>query len=605
MIRKLPLSKDGLLNFLERPLVSLSMWIILPLLFVFIFGDELSDIYRATPALGISYALIVAALVAVHWESVRSMLRPGSPIRWKLRWGWAMVGLAVLLRYALLEFLPVAVPINGEEIQMGGASIRIAEGGDLPISYRFTAIMGAVGFMALDNSLNGLRLVFELAGGLSIIVLALTLRRLSVGWPAVLLAVFTMSSLSLLVVGSGVAYENLSGVFFEVMLLYCVVCAVTSRANAQIWAGFAGVFGGILMHEFDSYKTIVIIPPILWFAQAALAGDVERRRRALRSGAVYIILLTIIGAAAFADLVNNPTTTSLLDGARRHTYERGMASPDIVQYLQNSLKLTWNYTQVLFGQNAQMAPRIFRMDNGPVIPLIPGALFALSTLYALVGKVDLFPRLAASIVLLMPVAVGFLTNNFTLERVVPALPVLVLLTGIGVDSLMKRLQAMHKPSYTLRKNPAVYCAILTGLIVTINIVGIAGMSSSEPVLREYQNNQYLICMAISDGHREFGFDHVQVLGHGSCNKGDDLWLYPDMAADIHRIDALPGELGIESGTLVVVADVHGLDDDELADITDRAWLVHSNHTLRSKYNLLGHVATMTFCYQCRSKAEPR
>ena len=593
-------------SLFKRPLLSLSMWIALPILFTVVFGDELSDIYSTIPRLGISYALIVAALVAIHWESVRSaVLRISSFSRWNLHWAWAMVGLAVALRYALLEFMPPAVPINIEEIQMGGMSMRVINGDGLPISYRFTAIMGTVGFTVLDNSLNGLRLVFEIAGALSIVAMALTLRRLRVGWSATLLAVFTMASLGLLVVGSGVAYENFSGIFFEVMLFYCVVCAVTSRANSTIWAGLAGLFGGILMHEFDSYKLIVILPPALWFIQAVRSDDAEGRRTALRAGAMYIVLLTVTGAAAFADLLNNPATTSLLDGPRRHTLERGVFSPDGVQYLHNSLNLAWNYAQTVFGQNAQMAPQVFRIDRGSVIPLVPGILFAVSTFYALAGKVHLFARLAACILVFMLVAVGFLTNNFTLERIAPALPILILLTGISADSLTRRLRAERGSRETIQANPVFYYTILTGVIVAINVVGVAQMSSSGPVLREYQNNQYLICLAIADGYREFELERVQTLGHGNCNKGDDLWLYPDMTADIQRIDTLPGELGIEPGTLVVVADVHGLDDERLADVTDLAWLVHSNHTLRSKYNLSSHVAAMTFCYQCVRKDSPR
>ena len=254
-----------------------------------------------------------------------------------------MVGLAVVLRHALLQFLPPDVPINGEEIQMGGDSMLIVLGADLPVSYRFTVIMGMIGFEFTDNSLDALRVVFRLAGSLSIVVLALTLRRLSIGWPATLLAVFTMSSLSLLVVGGGVAYENFSGIIFEVLLLYCVVGATTSRDNALVWAGFAGLFGGVLMHEFDSFKAIVILPPLFWFVRSVLTEEPECRRSALRSGGMYIILLTLTGAAAFADLVNNPTTSSLVDGLRRHSLERGIVfagcHPLLAEFGQTGVEL--------------------------------------------------------------------------------------------------------------------------------------------------------------------------------------------------------------------------------------------------------------------------
>ena len=71
-----------------------------------------------------------------------------------------------------------------------------------------------------DATLESLRHVYKLAGCLSIDVMALTLRRLSVGWPATLLAVFTMSTLGLFVIGGGMAYENFSAFLFEALLLY-------------------------------------------------------------------------------------------------------------------------------------------------------------------------------------------------------------------------------------------------------------------------------------------------------------------------------------------------------------------------------------------------
>ena len=591
-------SRAGILRLIEQPLISLSGWVILPLLFALVFGDELSRVYRRVPTLALSFTFIGAALIAINWEHIRSSVYQQMPFVPRLHWGWAMVGLAVVLRHALLQFLPPDIPINGEEIQMGGDSMLIVLGADLPVSYRFTVIMGTIGFELTDNSLDALRVVFRLAGSLSIVVLALTLRRLSIGWPATLLAVFTMSSLSLLVVGGGVAYENFSGIIFEVLLLYCVVGATTSRDNALVWAGFAGLFGGVLMHEFDSFKAIVILPPLFWFVRSVLTEEPECRRSALRSGGMYIILLTLTGAAAFADLVNNPTTSSLVDGLRRHSLERDSSSPDAIHYLQNSGKLAWNYTQALFGQNPQLAPAAFRIGDGGVVPLVPGMLFVLSILYALIGKAGLFSRIAALVVLLMLATVGFLANNFTLERIIPALPILVLLSGIGVDSVVKGLTGVEGTSDSIRKNPLVYSTALTALIVVVNVMGVVKMSSTESVLREYQNHQYFVCLTIAEERREFEFERVLLFSDGDCNKGDDLWLYPDMSAEIHRVDTMPTDAELEAATLVVVGRVHGLSESSLANAAQLAWRTKSSHTLRSRDNLLGDVVTMSFCNRC-------
>ena len=592
--------REGLTRLLERPPVSLAAWIVCPLLFVFIFGDELSSLYRRASTLAIAYSLIVAVLLVINWNSIRASFRFDPHELLRLHWGWAVVGLAVALRYALLGFLPPDSPINMEEIQMGGDSMRILLGDDLPMNYRFTVIMGSIGFVIVDNSLDGLRLAFKLAGSLSIIVMALTLRRLSVGWPATLLAVLTMSSLSLFVIGSGIAYENFTGILFEVMLLYCVVGALTSRDNALVWAGFAGVFGGILTHEWISYQPIVAMPPLFWLAQSVLTKDSECRRKALLSGGMYIILLTLTGAAALSDIMNSPSTTLLLDPIFRHAGERGEVSPNATLYLQNSANFVWNYAQALFGQNHVYASVFFRLSESQrVIPLIPGALFGLSALYALSGKAGLFPQTAALTLAVLLVGTGFLANNFLLERIASALPIVVLLSGTAVDSLIKRLNPRTPFKNSFSRNPLIYSTLLTGIILAVNIIGIVRMSSSVSMLSEFQNHQYVICLTIAEERSEFEFERVQLYSDGVCNKGDDLWLYPDMDADIQHSRELPeDDLTLEPATLVIVGRVHGLDEDTLADMESLAWRLDSGHTLRSRDNLLGDVATMAFCYQC-------
>ena len=85
---------------------------------------------------------------------------------------------------------------------------------------------------------------------------------------------------------------------------------------------------------------------------------------------------------------------------------------------------------------------------------------------------------------------------------------------------------------------------------------------------------------------------------GGCNKGDDLWLYPDMSAEIHRVDTMPTEAELEAATLVVIGRVHGLSDSSLAHAVELAWRTKNSHTLRSRDNFLGDVVTMSFCNRC-------
>ena len=484
--------------------ISLLAWIAFPALFILIFGDELAGVYKRPLGLALAYAAIAAVIIAFNWDSILSAIRPWFRSAPSLHWGWALVGFAVALRIFLFEFLPPAVPINIEEIQLGRESILVVLGHDLVVPYRFSILMGAVGFQVADNTLDGLRLVYKLAGCLSIVVIAASLRRLGVGWLATLLAVFTMSSLSLFVVGSGVAYENFSAFFYEAMLLYCAIGAATSRTNSQVWAAFAGMFGGILLHEWVSYLPLVVLPLLFW-ARAVFTKNTECRRVALRSGSAYVVLLTLTGAPALLELVTNPSNTILLNPLFRHAWEREATSPDAVSYLRNSGVLAWSYITAMFGQNAPLASAQFRLDSGGVIPLIPGILFALSTLYALAGWAGMFARTAAAVIVVMLIGAGFLANNFLVERVATALPILILLSGVCVDSVIRRLQPGEATSNPFRRNPLIYLTLLTGVIVLVNVIGTVRMSSDEVVLREYQNNQYVVCLKIAEERREFEF----------------------------------------------------------------------------------------------------
>ena len=595
---RLLMGKYGISRVVELPPISLLAWIAFPVLFILIFGDELAGVYKRPLGLALAYAAIAAVVIAINWESIQSAIRPRFRSALSLHWGWALVAFAVALRIFLFEFLPPAVPINIEEIQLGRESILVVLGHDLVVPYRFSILMGAAGFQVADNTLDGLRLVYKLAGCLSIVVIAASLRRLAVGWPATLLAVFTMSSLSLFVVGSGVAYENFSAFFFEAMLLYCAIGAATSRTNSQVWAAFAGMFGGILLHEWVSYLPLVALPLFFWLARAVFTKNTECRRVALRSGSAYVVVLTLTGAPALLELVTNPSNSILLNPLFRHAWEREATSPDTASYLRNSGVLAWSYINAMFGQNAPLVSAQFRLDSGGVIPLIPGILFALSTMYALVGWAGMFARTAAVVIVVMFIGAGFLANNFLVERVATALPILILLSGVCVDSVVRRLQSGDATSNPLRKNPLVYSTLLTGVIVLVNVIGTVRMSSDEAVLREYQNNQYVVCLKIAEERREFEFSYIHLYADGGCNRGDDLWLYPDMTADIHYAQSLPRAGELEPGTLVVLGDVHGLDEGRLGELTSLAWQTGSSHTLRTGDNLMGDVATMSFCYKC-------
>ena len=75
-------------------------------------------------------------------------------------WGWVLVGAAVALRFALLEFALPDFPISIEDLQLAGDGMRALLNDDLALHYRFTTILGLIGFVVADNTLDSFRLFF-------------------------------------------------------------------------------------------------------------------------------------------------------------------------------------------------------------------------------------------------------------------------------------------------------------------------------------------------------------------------------------------------------------------------------------------------------------
>ncbi len=235
-------------------MIFLVAWTLLPLLLSVILISQLGSVYRNPWGFALIIALVAAGLLTLNWRPIRSSLasvdRSGN---WRPHWAWGLVGLALVLRYILLDFLPPPHPIF-EEIQMGGIAARSLTHNELPLGFRFTNWKAAIGFRVGGYSLEAMRSLFKIAGALSILVTALTLRRLDVGWPATILAVFTMASLRILVLGGNTAEEIFGGILFAAVLLYCVACSNTSRDNHMVWAGLVGIMAGALMYEYVPYK---------------------------------------------------------------------------------------------------------------------------------------------------------------------------------------------------------------------------------------------------------------------------------------------------------------------------------------------------------------
>ena len=585
----------NLFSLFEQPLLSLLVWVTVPVLAAFLFGEQVENTYKRPYFLGFgtAIAIVVALIVSLNWRTLRASIGSRLPGSSSLAVGWSLVGLAIALRYGLLELIPPPLP-GFEEVQAGRGAIFVARGAELPLMFRFTNILGGLGFALADNSLEALRASFRATGALSIPIMALLLRRIGVAWIPTLLAVFTMATLRWLVIAGGVADELFSGVTFEVLILYCVVGCHTSRENWLPWAAFAGLFGGLLAYEYDSYKIVLALPLAFWLMEAMTADELAYRRRVLQAGGLYVLVFTVMALPVIASVMDNPGNAPFMDGFNRHRSERWALSPDAVSYVKRSLGYVWRYSQSLIGQVDDHANSYYRPPGEPVIPAVAGALFVLSWLYALWRPANPFMRMSALTVLAMVLAASFLTNNINMGRLTPALPLLIMMTAVGADSILRRLQSRDNPH--LFRTMQCCVAVLIAFIVIGNVAAAARASSSEPVLNEYANSQYTICRAITDERRRYRFVYLHAARE--CNLGDDIWLYPDMTATVENAGSLPGEADLPPGSLVLIGDSHGLPEDRIAEFVALAVRMNSAHTLRTSETVLGSVATVSFCYQC-------
>lgn len=596
-------------NWMDNPFCHLVLWVAAPVLAAYIFGEQAHSFYLRPDLLGIALIISAALLIAVNsdWDALKaSVLRMPPPAQWNVPFGYLLVGVAIALRLVLQTYMPP--PFTGfEEYQMGGQSMRAAQGDGLSIPHTSSIIMGKIGFALGDNSIDSLRMVFRLSGALSILVMAMTLRRLSVGWTATVIAAFVMSSLPLLVIGSGVADELFSDVLFETLLLYCVVSSIKCRELSLMWAGLSGVFAGILAYGYDSYLLLPALPMLYWFFTALFAVKSEeegrkKRRLALRSVALYLLIATLIALPVIYLNLPGGEETSWQDRIGRHWAGREQQFGSQL-YFESILSNAWAYSDSLLGHWRTEDIRFF---NEPPVPMVLGMWFLLSFIYALLKPGNQFIRIVA---LSIPASILFLAafvNNHWIGRLVPAIPILVLLSGIALDATIRRFQPLESSLFSRKRIAWMSFPLLLGaVVVAVNVSDALRLSSSEAFLSEFSNNQYPICKAI--GAEPLEFTRVYVYGNGHCDLNNDgYWIRPDsgdVSVENYGIDTpFMDESEYEPGSLILLGHNKGqINGQKIREFVFLATRLRSEHTLRSEEGMQNRVTALTFCYLCENK----
>ena len=580
-------------------------WIVLPSLFALLFGGQLVRGYQQWPVYALILALVPAAIIYFNWKPIRAGLHSLWPVRLHLHWGWVMVGLAIALRLALHQWLPLNQPVFEETETGKHAFDLVALGHHLQLEYRFTNLFGAFGFLFGDYTIESLRTVFRLAGGLSILVMALMLRRLAVSWPVTLLVVFSMASLRLLVLANGMAWENYTGLTFEILLLYFLVGNYTSKDHPLVWAGFAGIFGGILMYEFIAYKPALLIAPVWWLWQALRAPDAPARRLALLSAGCFVLTLTFVALPVIYEIVTRPVANITFSGVGRNIADSNLGIVEgeafhLFAYLRDLVDEAFQYVRLLFGFRDRWSGNLHHAPDEPIILPLVGIGFAIGFVYGLwrpaVGGLTWIGALSIVCTILV---LSFIAAHFLPSRVIAAVPLLLLMFGLAADRLHRSLGSLRLPLF---RNVGV-CIVIVAVIITLsNVWSVMRMASAPGTVSGFDNGPYNVCRSI--GNEDLPFQRVYANApHSHCDAVHLRWLYPDVDnAQFRNLPQLPDAADLSPGTLVVIGNHQGLSENDIAEFLNLAAQVGSLSALRAQNNLQGNLAALTFCHQCDAPA---
>ncbi|HLE61399.1 MAG TPA: hypothetical protein VI700_07680, partial [Thermoanaerobaculaceae bacterium] len=280
--------------------------------------------------------------VVVAWRRARHG-RPWSGLRPE-RWvpAVALLIVACLLRYRMLSYLPLPDRTGFEELQMGGDGYKVLTGLVVPLEFRFTKALAALGLAWGGPTVDALRLPFQLMGYARLAVLYLCLRGLGVSWWPSAFVTITAAVSRWFVIAGGVAYEDFSPTLFLFILVWCLINIDLTRASAAVWAAVAGVFSGVLMFENSSFRFAIVLA-LGWLLWLALRAPRSVRNEGLdrwRPAALFLVTLGLVAAPMLADVLHAGKGSIFFEAVTRYAKGRpGMLVPVAWENLRESVSM--------------------------------------------------------------------------------------------------------------------------------------------------------------------------------------------------------------------------------------------------------------------------
>ena len=569
--------------------------VVVPVISGLMTGNTLEDYYQRPYYLGIGLTLTL--LISLLVWMFRDTLSPSIRETWRqirrIDPMWLLVLVALVMRHALLQFVPPDFAAF-EEVNQGGFAYSIVNLGE-PLTFHmwFTNALGAIGFVLFGQDLEGLRTGFEIANSIAILLVAIGLRRLKLGWMATLAAVFIMATMRWAVVAAGFAEESFGPTVLVALLLVALIYSDTSIRNGGFWAAIAGLTAGLLFYAYVPWTFLVPLPVAFWFFRAWFSKTRSERVRTVHMSLWYIAFFAIITAPLISQFIFDIRTTHLGDRFLAHDVADRTAGVDSYEYLKQWFGDAVNYIAVILGTETQRGSTLFRASHESMVPMVVGIAFGAGILNALLHPRSILIFLLAATVLVFPLLIAVPSDRFFVGRLTPMLPILALTTGLLFDRMINTLDGnlWHR-----LPNIKVIVAIFIVITVSVNIFGVLRMSEDESTLMEYVNNNYVICKPI--GEQPFEFKKVVTVSNARCELNDEIWLYRNTDFEAENPEYLPASNEIEPGTLLVIGDYRGLPNEVVAEFTQLAEVTGNADTLLTFKTMLDRVGTVTFCHQC-------
>jgi hypothetical protein len=600
---------------------------------------------------------ILCFLIAIGWavyvarHGIQTLLRTNFQ-QLSIHPAWLLVLIAVILRYFTYPLLPPTNQTGFEEMQTGTIVYRMLLVHELPIEFRFTNLLGLIGFSASSGiNLAALRFPYEIAGIISIILIVFCLRILKINWGLTLLITFMAATLRFLVIASGAADELFASIPFVAALLLCLIQSENSENNQAFWTASAGIFAGILMFEYTSYRVLVVfgIAYLLWkcFFVSKSEKGTKRISRWFNLFS-FLLTLTLIALPTIAQTIRYPADSVFFEAFRRHGGER----PTFIygEYLSQIKDYILGLTGWPSSASAYYTP-----VGEPVILAPIGWLFGISLIFGLGFSSRGFVRGLALTVILMVISAGLTANNANIGRMAPALPLLLIMAGDFLDSVyiklnqwgtkkslgkeinifipdraLAEIRTATEPQVMLVRTveakevtagsykqvvinvSTIYRSVMYGLLATIfiflvwqitaaNITSIKRMVRDPEVINEYVNDDYSVCAHIGDiatpGQRVYIYSPD---GNGPCTPNkDEGWYFGGKQPEIHNVLNQPVTTDmLVSGDLVVFGTrSRELTREEIAQLIDLGTQTNSLTSLRFSRNLAGRITAASISIQ--------